>query len=81
MSIAKKAAAWLGSALADKAREPWDDIKNTLAELQATVTKLDETVRAKHADDPIAKECDLATLDDRICVTIAKCREKKIVIK
>lgn len=77
MSLTQSIARWIGSAIADKAREPWDDIKSTLAELQATVGKLDETVRAKHADDSIAKECDLATLDDRICVTIAKCREKR----
>lgn len=77
MSLTQSIAKWIGSAIADKAREPWDEVKSTLAELQATVTKLDETVRAKHADDPIAKECDLATLDDRICSQIAKCREKR----
>lgn len=76
MSLTQHIAKWIGSAIADKALEPWDDVKSTLAELQATVAKLDETVRAKHADDPIAKECDLATLDDRICAQIAKCREK-----
>lgn len=77
MSLTQSIAKWIGSAIADKAREPWDEVKSTLAELQATVSRLDDTVRAKHADDPIAKECDLATLDDRICSQIAKCREKR----
>lgn len=76
MSVIKRIAAWIGNAIADKAREPWDEIKSTMADLQAAVSKLDDAIRAKHADDPIAKECDLAILDDRICAQIAKCREK-----
>lgn len=33
-------------------------------------------MESKHAADPVAKECDLAILDDRICYLIGKCREK-----
>lgn len=67
---------WLLGAVVDKATVPLEEIKTMLTEQQQQLTSLHDTVEQKHAEDPIAKECDLAILDDRICYLIGKCREK-----
>lgn len=67
---------WLLGAVVDKATGPLDEIKAMLTEQQQQLTLLHDTVERKHAADPVAKECDLAILDDRICYLIGKCREK-----
>lgn len=72
----KKIGAWLYKAVTDKAMEPLTEIKGMLEALQSTQQTIQRTIEAKHQEDPIAKECDLAILDDRICHLIGKCREK-----
>lgn len=72
----KAIGAWLLGAVADKAAEPLETIKAMLEAQQQQLTALHETVERKHAEDPVARECDLAMLDDRICYLIGKCREK-----
>lgn len=72
----KSIGAWLLGAVAEKAAAPLEEIKAMLTEQQQQLTALHETVERKHAEDPVAKECDLAMLDDRICYLIGKCREK-----
>lgn len=67
---------WFFSAVADKAMEPLTEIKSLLGEVQATQQIMQATIEAKHQEDPVAKECDLAILDNQICEQIAKCREK-----
>lgn len=67
---------WLLGAVVDKATSPLEEIKTMLTEQQQQLTSLHDTVEQKHAEDPIARECDLAILDDRICYLIGKCREK-----
>ncbi|MBQ8202181.1 MAG: hypothetical protein IJZ74_10510, partial [Clostridia bacterium] len=67
---------WLISAVVDKANSQLDEIKDMLTAQQQQLIALHDTVESKHAEDPVAKECDLAILDDRICYLIGKCREK-----
>ena len=76
MSLTQSIAKWIGSAITAKARAPIDDIRDAISEIKQAVKALSDDVKAKHAEDPIAKECDLAILDDRICAQVAKCREK-----
>lgn len=76
MSLTQSIAKWIGSAITAKARAPIDDIRDAITEIKQAVKALSDDVKAKHAEDPIAKECDLAILDDRICAQVAKCREK-----
>ena len=72
----KAIGAWLLGAVADKAAEPLETIKAMLEAQQQQLTALHETVERKHAEDPVARECDLAMLDDRICYLIDKARER-----
>jgi hypothetical protein len=71
-----KIAAWLYGAIEEKAKGPLEEIRDMLTDQQKQLTALHASVEKKHQDDPVAKECDLAMLDDRICYLIGKCREK-----
>lgn len=75
-NVLQKIGAWLYSAAEAKATEPLMEIKTMLSEQQRQLAALQQSVEDKHSEDPIAKECDLAILDDRICYLIGKCREK-----
>lgn len=75
-NVLSKIGTWLYGAVEAKATEPLMEIKTMLSEQQRQLAALQQSVEDKHAEDPIAKECDLAILDDRICYLIGKCREK-----
>lgn len=75
-NIVNKAGQWLVNALKDALVAPLDEMRKDLTSLSKAQEALAETVKSKHASDPVALECDLALLDDRICYLIDKARER-----
>lgn len=71
-NIINKAGQWLVNAVKDALVAPLDEMRKDLTSL----SKAQEALAAKHAADPVALECDLALLDDRICYLIDKARER-----
>lgn len=67
---------WIGEAIAAQMLEPLGEIKRVQEAQIKQLNALEKRMEKLHAGDPIAEECDLAVLDDRICYLIGKCREK-----
>lgn len=67
---------WLARAMTNELKKPLEETKEEVATLAKSLAELSQKVEEKHADDPIAQECDLAVLDDRICYMIDKARER-----
>lgn len=72
----KKIGEWVAAALTEKALEPLQAISDKLDAQEKAITELSAKVEAKHADDDIAKECDISLMHERIYYMIGKCREK-----
>ena len=72
----KVIADWLAGAVRDSITAPITELRVELTGLTKAQETLAAKVDAKHADDPVAKECDLSLLDDRICYLIDKARAR-----
>lgn len=75
-TIINKIAKWLGNAVKDALLAPLDEVQKDLAALGKSQEALANAMESKHSTDPVALECDLALLDDRICYLIDKARER-----
>lgn len=75
-NLAKKAAAWIGRALAAEITRPIEEQGKKIDALIAAQNRLEDRVSELHEPDDIAKECDLAVMDNWICSQIDACRAK-----
>lgn len=74
--LVKSWLATLGKIILSEVLKPLEEIKETQRQQGEQISALSGKMEKLHKVDPIAEECDLAILDDRICSQIAHCREK-----
>ena len=67
---------WLARAMTNELKKPLEETRAEVVMLTKAQAELAKKVEQKHADDPVAQECDLALLDDRICYLIDKARAR-----
>ena len=72
----KKVGQWLVRALISELKQPLEETRKEVADLVKAQNELAQKVERKHAEDPAAKECDLALLDNSICTIIDAARER-----
>ena len=76
MQTIKKLLGALGKILLAEILKPIEEIKDEQKAQRKTIDGIVEHMEELHHDDPVTKECDLASLDNQICTRIAKCRER-----
>ena len=73
-NILKKAAGWIGRALAAEVTKPIAELAQAVKAQNDAIHALEQRVSKLHEPDAAALECDLSVMDDRICHLIGVCR-------
>lgn len=76
MQMFKKAAGWIGRALAAEVIKPITEQGSKIDKLIEAHERLEQRVSKLHETDAAALECDLSVMDDRICYLIGMCRQR-----
>lgn len=75
-NIVKKAAGWIGRAIAAEITRPIEEQGRKIDAIIEAQDRLERRVTALHQSDASALECDLSVMDDRICYLIGVCRRR-----
>lgn len=74
MNVFKRLFARIGKLIADELTKPLEEIKETQKKQGIAIDRLSEQIHKMQEDEVIARECDLASMDDRLCHLIKQCR-------
>ena len=67
---------WVWNQIKDEITAPIEELSRKIDAQDAKIERMREKMEAAHQYDPVARECDLASLDDQICQQIERCRQR-----
>lgn len=67
---------WVWDQIKDEITTPIEELSRKIDAQDAKIERMREKMEAAHQYDPVARECDLASLDDQICQQIERCRQR-----